>query len=134
MVGFSQTTVGVGSSHAVAWTLSSATDTATTVTSSPNPSTLGATVTYTAAVSPLPDGGTIAFDQDGTPIAGCAAQPVDTTTGQATCQVTLTTPGEHTVTASYSGTATFAASTSTELTQQVASRGRRPLQPRQGEP
>ena len=43
-----------------------------------------------------------------------------TSTGTATCQVTYTAPGSHTITAAYAGDATYAASTSAALTQQVA--------------
>ena len=48
--------------------------TTTTVTSSANPSAVGQTVTYTATVSPVPDGGTVAFSDDGAPIAGCSSR------------------------------------------------------------
>ena len=93
--------------------------TTTTVASSANPSIIGAQVTYTATVSPVPDGGTVTFTDGGTTITGCGAQPVDSS-GTATCQVTYNAVGSHTITAAYSGDATYKASTSAALTQQVA--------------
>jgi hypothetical protein len=92
--------------------------TATTVASSANPSIPGQAVTYTATVSPAPDGGPVAFTDGGTAIAGCAAQPVNSS-GQATCQVTYTATGSHAITAAYSGDAVYAGSTSAPLTQNV---------------
>jgi hypothetical protein len=94
--------------------------TATTVASSANPLVVGGQVTYTAAVSPVPDGGTVAFEDAGAAISGCGSQPVDTTTGMASCQVSYATTGSHAVTVIYSGDAAFTASTSARLGQQVA--------------
>ena len=62
-------------------------------------------VTYTATVTPAPDGGTVAFDDAGTPIADCATQPVNTATGIATCAISYPTAGAHAITASFSGSA-----------------------------
>ena len=92
--------------------------TATAVASSANPSIPGQAVTYTATVSPAPDGGLVAFTDGGTAIAGCAAQPLNSS-GQATCQVTYTATGSHAITAVYSGDAVYAGSTSAPLTQSV---------------
>ncbi|MGH3185306.1 MAG: Ig-like domain-containing protein, partial [Streptosporangiaceae bacterium] len=78
------------------------TQTATTLASSANPSVAGPAVTYTATVSPVPDGGTVAFTDGGATITGCGAVPVDTSTGRATCQVTYTSAGTHSITAAYS--------------------------------
>ena len=67
--------------------------TATTVTglqSSANPSGLGQQVTYTATVTPTPDGGTVAFTDNGSTISGCGSVTVNTATGKATCQATYT--------------------------------------------
>ena len=61
----------------------------------------------------------MAFTDGGTPITGCGAVKVGST-GTATCPVTYTAVGSHAVTAAYSGDATYAASTSKGLTQQVA--------------
>ena len=52
--------------------------TITTVASSANPSAVGQTVIYTATVSPVPDGGTVAFSDNGTPITGCSSRHVAT--------------------------------------------------------
>jgi hypothetical protein len=95
-----------------------ATSTTTTITSSANPSIAGYAVTYTATVSPLPDGGTVAFTDGGTPITGCGAQPVDTSTGMATCQVTYYGQGMHSITAAYSGDTAYTGSADS-LTQSV---------------
>jgi Bacterial Ig-like domain (group 3)/Pentapeptide repeats (8 copies)/IPT/TIG domain len=97
--------------------------TTTSVTSSVNPSMIGNSVTYTATVSPVPDGGTVAF-YDGantTPISGCGAVQVSTVTGVAKCKTTPGTAGAHNITAKFSGTGTFAASTAAAVTQVVAS-------------
>ena len=94
--------------------------TTTTLASSANPSMVGASVTFTATVSPVPDGGTVAFSDKGSPIAGCSAKPVDTSTGTAKCTVTYATVGSHSIVAAYSGDHNYAESTSAILMQQVA--------------
>src|SRR5207237_301832 len=48
--------------------------TTTALTSSPNPSVVGQAVTYTATVSPVPSGGTVAFKEGATTISGCGTQ------------------------------------------------------------
>jgi Bacterial Ig-like domain (group 3) len=60
-------------------------------------------VTYTATVSPVPDGGTVAFDDGpGNPAtAQCAAQSVSN--GRATCTVSYPNIGVYSVKAAYSG-------------------------------
>ena len=62
-----------------------------------------ASVTYTATVTPTPDGGTISFDDGaGNPAsANCAAQSLSQ--GTATCTVSYAKPGSYAVTASYAG-------------------------------
>jgi hypothetical protein len=72
----------------------------------------GQPVTYTATVSPTPDGGTISFADGGVAIPGCAAQTVNAS-GSATCTVTYTAIGTHVVTAVYTGSSdgAFAGST-----------------------
>src|SRR5262249_12620117 len=60
-------------------------------------------VTYTATVSPVPTSGTVAFEEGGSPIAGCAAKTVSTSTGEATCTTEYHAAGVHGVTAAYSG-------------------------------
>ena len=95
--------------------------TTTTLSSSPNPSTTGDTVTYTATVTPAPDGGTVAFADGGATIADCDSRPVDSSSGAATCKVTYDVPGTHTITALYGGADAFSAGRSSPLTQQVES-------------
>jgi hypothetical protein len=58
-------------------------------------------------VTPAPDGGTVIFEDGPTTISGCGSQAVDKTTGTATCQVTYTAPGSHSITAFYSGDSNF---------------------------
>jgi hypothetical protein len=91
--------------------------TTTTVASSANPSVQGQTVTYTATVSPA-GGGTVTFNDGGTPVSGCMARSLNSG-GQGTCQVTYATTGSHRITAVYSGDAASAGSTSAVLTQNV---------------
>ena len=93
------------------------TATTTGLGSSTNPSVVGQSVTYTATVSPTPDGGTVAFKDGLTTIAACATQPL--TSGIATCIATPSTAGTHSITAVYSGDAGFTGSTSTALSQTV---------------
>jgi len=96
------------------------TTTSTTLVSSGSPSTAGNSVTYTATVSPTPDGGTVAFSDNGTAISTCQTQAVNVTTGQATCAVTYSSAGSHPITAVYGGDTNFAASpTSNTVTQTV---------------
>ena len=96
------------------------TATVTAAASSVNPSASGQPVTYTATVSPAPDGGTVAFTDNGSPITGCAAQPVNTTSGTASCTTTPATAGAHNLMATFSGSSDFAGSTSATLTQVVS--------------
>jgi hypothetical protein len=90
------------------WVSSTGTATATTVTSSLNPSTVGGSVTFTATVVPGPTGGTVEFDDNGTAIAGCTAAALAAAT--ATCTSTLSVAGNHDIVANYSGDATSLAS------------------------
>jgi hypothetical protein len=80
----------------------SAITTTTSIGASATGVTTGQKVTYTATVSPTPDGGTIAFDDGGVAIPNCGAQPVNGS-GTATCTVTYTAAGTHVVTALYTG-------------------------------
>src|SRR5207244_13616794 len=76
-------------------------------TCSANPAGVGQQVPYTATVSPVPDGSTVIFEDGTSTIDGCGSQPVDTATGQATCQVTYTAPGSHSITAIYGGDSSY---------------------------
>src|SRR5579871_2640926 len=98
--------------------LTSGTSTATTVKSSATPSIVGQNVTFTATISASisqasTPTGTVQFQIDGSN----AGNPVNLTTtgGVATASLSTTTltPGTHTITASYSGDGTFAASSGT---------------------
>jgi hypothetical protein len=93
--------------------------TATAITSSANPSTVHQQVTFTATISPTPDGGTVAFADNGTPISGCGAVAVSVSTGVATCQTSFGTGGSHPIVATYSGGPNYQTSASSTLTQTV---------------
>ncbi|KJK58194.1 Ig-like domain-containing protein [Saccharothrix sp. ST-888] len=91
----------------------------TSLTSSANPSVYGQPVSFTATVTPVPDGGTVSFKVDGNPLGGPV--PVDTTTGQATSSsITTLSPGPHNVDATYSGNGDFKGSNATPLVQTVS--------------
>jgi hypothetical protein len=92
--------------------------TTTAVTSSRNPSAVGQSVTYTATVSPTPLGGDVTFTDNGSGISGCSAVAVSAITGTATCTVTYSSAGGHTIVASYRSDAAFLSSSGT-LTQSV---------------
>jgi hypothetical protein len=91
--------------------------TATTVTSSLNPSTFGQSVTFTATASSsvgIPTGMVTFFD--GVTTLGTGAL---TTSGQATLATAALPGGTHTITAGYGGDTNFATSASSALTQTV---------------
>ncbi|MGW5446386.1 Ig-like domain repeat protein [Streptomyces asiaticus] len=92
----------------------------TLLTSSPNPSTFGQNVTFTAIVVAVAPGGgvptgTVTFTISGGPTLVGTLNGV----GQATASTSALTAGPHTVTATYNGDGCFNPSTSTPLTQQV---------------
>ena len=83
------------------------TTTALSVTSDP----ASGTWVLTATVAPVPDAGTVQFTVDGTDVGGpVSVSPGD---GTATADVALT-DGDHSVSAAYSGDASFGSSTVTE--------------------
>ena len=88
---------------------------ATALTSSVNPSTMGQPVTLTATITPGSATGTVAFKDDATTL--CGAVPL--AGGAATCRTTLAAPGAHAITAIYSGSSVLGASTSAVLLQTV---------------
>ena len=107
-----------GSSASLTQTVNQA-GTATTLSSSLNPSTFGASVTFTAQVAQLvgtvvPTGSVDFAVDGGTPIT----VPLDVA-GMATLSTAALTVGSHTVTADYPGNAAFIASSATPLTQTV---------------
>jgi FtsP/CotA-like multicopper oxidase with cupredoxin domain len=94
--------------------------TATIVTSSLNPSFIGDSVTFTATVSPALATGTVTFRIDGVAVAS----PPTLVGGKATYTTSSLTAVAHSVTATYSGDAAYALSTSATITQTVS-----PLRP-----
>jgi Bacterial Ig-like domain (group 3)/RTX calcium-binding nonapeptide repeat (4 copies) len=84
-------------------------------------STLGEAVTLTATVAPAPGtGGTVAFLDNGTAMAGCEAQPVDVSTGVATCTTSALPVGDHQLSSVYGGSIGFVESTSSPLAHTVS--------------
>ena len=90
-------------------------NTATTITSdNPDPSTVGQAVTVnftvTASIGPNPNSGNVTVTDSGgaTPCVGAV------TAGAGSCNITLTTSGAHTLTATYAGSGTFNGSNDTE--------------------
>jgi len=84
--------------------------TTTIVTSSLNPAVPGQRVMYTATVGPDPGGGTVTLTDNGVPILGCIAVPVDPSTGRAACSTTYPSSGQHVIVADYTGDANFSGS------------------------
>ena len=76
-------------------------------------------VTYTATVTPSDAGpaepsGAVAFDDGGSPIAACSAQPLTagSSSSTATCTVSYSSTGSHSITATYAGDSNFNGSAS----------------------
>ncbi len=112
----------VGSASSLLSQVVSRASTSTTLRSSANPSMVGQPVIYTATVSRAAATGTVAFEEAGTPIAGCTAQPVGSAT--ATCTLSgYSTAGEHAITATYSGDGNYLASASSPSKQVVDKTG-----------
>jgi len=89
--------------------------TTTVVTSSLNPSTVGASIVLTATISPsVPNGETVTF-LDGSTSIGTGK----TSGGKATLTTASLAAGSHSITASYPGDSSYASSTSSVLTQAV---------------
>jgi hypothetical protein len=85
--------------------------------SSANPSQFGQPLTFTATVTPLPDGGTVTFSVDSVQLG--ATVPVDTTGVATSAPVSSLTAGSHSVVATYSGDADFLGSAAPAVTQVV---------------
>jgi len=100
-------------------TTSSAAATATSLSSSANPVPVGQAVTYTVKVTPVPNGGTVNFFDNGAPITGCHKVSVNATTGEAACSATYSASGRHGVQAFYSGDVLFKSSSSDVLVEVV---------------
>ena len=95
--------------------------TSTTLTSLPNPSTYGQSVTFTATVTAVGPGvgtpsGTVTFTADGGTVL-CASVPM--VSGVATCSLNTLIAGTHTVVATYNASGDFGGSTSPILLQGV---------------
>jgi Bacterial Ig-like domain (group 3)/FG-GAP-like repeat/Domain of unknown function DUF11 len=98
------------------------TATTTVLSASPNPASAGQSVTFTATVSPTPTGtstGTVSF-YDGATLLGTVTL---NSAGVATLSTSSLMSGANSITAAYSGNATFAGSTSSVLTETVAGSG-----------
>ncbi|HEY3701603.1 MAG TPA: pentapeptide repeat-containing protein, partial [Acidimicrobiales bacterium] len=100
--------------------------TTTAMASSADPSKAGQAVTFTATVSVVSPGsgsptGTVAFTDNGSAISGCSQRGVSG--GSATCVVTYKGIGNHSIVATYSGSANFVGSASSTLGQTVAKCG-----------
>jgi hypothetical protein len=95
--------------------------TTTTLASSANPSTTGASVTFTATVTGNAPTGNVNFTDGGTSIASCSAVAL-TGAGNsrtATCSTSALTAGSHNIVATYGGNAGNTGSASTTLAQVV---------------
>src|SRR5262249_42741703 len=99
--------------------------TGTSISSSTNPSVWGQSVDFTATVLVTSPGagsptGTVAFKDGAADVSGCTGQPVNTSTGKATCTTSALSVAGHSVTAVYSGDTNFiGSSTTTALSQTV---------------
>jgi hypothetical protein len=100
-----------------AWTASGRTPTTTTLSSSPNPSAAGQSVTFIATVAGTGPTGTASFS-DGAVVL-CANVPL--VAGGAQCATSALAVGSHAIVASYSGDAGNLASASAPLAQNVVS-------------
>ena len=91
-----------------------ATSTTTTLTASASTAELGATVKFTATVSPTAATGNVLFYSDGTLLGSVALSQ-----GAATYSTNSLTLGAHSITAAYDGSTNYAKSTSVALTVQI---------------
>ena len=90
----------------------------TALTSSANPASVGASVTYSAQVSPIPSGGTMSFADGGDPILACQQADIDAS-GTATCTTSYSIPSTHEITAAFSGDEGLDTSLSQDVTQTI---------------
>jgi hypothetical protein len=104
----------------------SLTSTSTTLSSSANPSTVGASVTFTATVNGTAPTGAVAFTDSGSAIAGCSAVALPAGSANAkvaTCSTSSLSAATHSIVATYAGDAGNNGSTSPTLAQVVNSGG-----------
>lgn len=96
---------------------------ATSLTASANPTTVGSTLTYTATVEVAPvgtPGGTVEFRDGGTAISGCSAVSISGKGPyRAACTLEYAATGSHTITARYGGDGSYPASSSQALDETV---------------
>jgi outer membrane protein assembly factor BamB len=98
--------------------------TSTTLASSANPVRAGSPLSLTATVAPSPDSGSVTFADGGATISGCSGVAVTVASaGRAVCHVVFAHTGRHSLTASYSGDAFYARSTSAVLAEIVQHSG-----------
>ncbi len=97
--------------------------TTTALQSSPSTTVINQSVIYTATVStsangPALPGGTVAFADNGAPIASCSSVSLQAGVSPSTavCQLSYPSQGAHSITASYSGDGNFASSSSSAQT------------------
>lgn len=103
--------------HAVIATLLQRTTTALEVSDTTPPAGRPVTATATVTGERVGEGnagGTVSFFDGGAPIPGCSAQPLSPqeNVALASCELSFPAPGTHEITAAYSGSSTFLASTS----------------------
>jgi hypothetical protein len=114
---------GIGPNGTQAFVLTVVAAGTTSVLSSPtNPSLVGQPVTLIASVAVIAPStgsptGTVRFDDGGSPITACTSQPLSS--GTASCVIAFGTAAVHPLTATYSGDADFASSTSASVPQSV---------------
>jgi len=109
-----------GSNHLTAYAIVQQ-STTTALTSSLNPSTVGANVTFTATVMGSNPTGSVNFSDGGVSIAGCAAVALSGSgnTRTAACSTSSLSAGTHSIVAAYGGDAGNAPSSSAALSQVV---------------
>jgi hypothetical protein len=88
----------------------------------PNPSVLGASVTFTATVAGTAPTGSVAFKADGTTLSGCGAVPLPAGSANskaASCSTATLSAGTHSIIATYGGDTASNGSASASLSQTV---------------
>ena len=110
-------------SSAITQTVNNTTTTTTTLTSSRNPSSFGASVTFTVTVTGSIPSGTVAFTDGGAAMSGCRSAALSGTgnTKTAICVTSALSVGTHNIVGRYSGDARNPASSSATLSQSVSS-------------
>lgn len=84
-----------------------------------NPVAKHKAVTFKVRVTPDPGGGTVKFTSVGSPLAGCGAAKVASSTGTASCKASFAAAGKHTVVATYAGDAKFSPSKPASVIERV---------------